>query len=137
VRCWLAMRPVPWRDTESADPVNPAPAVNAVEDELLELALEVRLHVQKLKAEQLRRDRNAARSVEASRERPVCTPFPGHFGAKASLAVGQAHGRRYTARLRPPQRVGVQFRESRRRGEANGTHGDHHQARERGDPRDR
>jgi hypothetical protein len=41
------------RDAEARDPVNVEPALRAVEDEVLELSLEISLHLQELQAEHL------------------------------------------------------------------------------------
>jgi hypothetical protein len=50
------VRPVTGCDTESADPMNVETALRAVEGEVLELALEVGLHLQELEPEHLRVD---------------------------------------------------------------------------------
>jgi hypothetical protein len=58
VRGGLAVRPVAGGDAEPRDPMHVEAALRAVEDEVLELALEVGLHLQELKSEHLRVDRD-------------------------------------------------------------------------------
>jgi hypothetical protein len=53
VRRGLSVRPMSGRDAESRDPVYVEAAFGAVEGEVLELALEVGLHLQELQAEHL------------------------------------------------------------------------------------
>ena len=53
VRRRLTVRPVPRRDPEAADPVDVETALRAVEGEVLELALQVGLHLEQFKAEHL------------------------------------------------------------------------------------
>jgi hypothetical protein len=53
VRRGLSVTPVSGRDAQSAHPVNIQAALRAVEDEVLELALQVDLHVQHPRTEDL------------------------------------------------------------------------------------
>jgi hypothetical protein len=56
VRRRLPVRPMARSDAETADPMNAETALRAVEDEILELALEVGLHPQEFEPEHLRVD---------------------------------------------------------------------------------
>jgi hypothetical protein len=56
VRRWLPVRPVAGRHAEPRHPMHVEAALRAVEGEVLELALEVGLHLQELEPEHLRVD---------------------------------------------------------------------------------
>jgi hypothetical protein len=58
VRRGLPVRPVTGRDPEPQDPVNVEAAFGAVEREVLELAFEIGLHLEELKPQHLRVDRD-------------------------------------------------------------------------------
>lgn len=95
--CGLRVRPVTGSSPEARDPVHLSPAVRAVEHELLQLTLEVSLHVQKLQPEHLRLDRDGVGAVQPGIERLVHDRVCG-----SGLLGDQSHRKLKDVALAPP-----------------------------------